>query len=69
MYKEYTMKQLVLPLDLEVWLQENDIAFALVVVNLRKVIANGIIGGAKKGSGHRKSVTGPLYLSKIFKTG
>ena len=29
MYKEYTMNQLVLPLDLEVRLQENDIAFAV----------------------------------------
>ena len=69
MYKEYTMNQLVLPLDLEVWLQENDIAFALMVVNLRKFIANGISGSTKKGSGHRKLVTGPLFLSKIFKTG
>ena len=29
MYKEYTMNQLVLPLDLEVRLPENDIAFAV----------------------------------------
>ncbi|TCI23942.1 IS5/IS1182 family transposase, partial [Exiguobacterium sp. SH5S4] len=29
MYKKYTMNQLVLPLDLEVRLQENDIAFAV----------------------------------------
>ena len=29
MYKEYTMYQLVLPVDLEVRLQENDISFAV----------------------------------------
>ena len=29
MFKHYTMNQVVLPLDLEIKLQENDIAFAV----------------------------------------
>ena len=29
MFKDYNMNQLILPLDLEVKLQENDIAFAI----------------------------------------
>ncbi|MCM3279633.1 hypothetical protein M3591_03670, partial [Exiguobacterium sp. MER 193] len=48
---------------------KGELGFALMAVNLRKFIANGVSGSAKKGSGHRKSVTGPLFLSKIFKTG
>lgn len=48
---------------------KRELGFALMAVNLRKFIANGISGSAKKGSDHRKSVTGPLFLSKIFKTG
>jgi len=48
---------------------KRELGFALMAVNLRKFIANGIGGSAKKGSGHRKSVTGPLFLLKISKTG
>ena len=29
MFKHYTMNQVILPLDLEIKLQENDIAFAV----------------------------------------
>ncbi|MBR3061870.1 MAG: hypothetical protein IKG65_05560 [Exiguobacterium sp.] len=43
---------------------KRELGFTLMAVNLRKFIANGIGGNAKKGSGHRKSVTGPLFLSK-----
>jgi len=32
MYKNYTMKQLVLPMNLEIKLQENDIAYHIISI-------------------------------------
>ncbi|WP_245175432.1 IS1182 family transposase [Exiguobacterium alkaliphilum] len=43
-----------------------ELGFALMAVNLRKFIATVVARSTKKGSGHRKSVTGPLFLIEIL---
>jgi len=54
MFKHYTMNQVVLPLDLEIKLKENDIAFAIPGVWHPKI---------KK---TRKSLGTALFFCQIF---